>query len=325
MRPFLSTIVPTIGRPSLTRTIQSLLDEGKSREEHEIIVVNDSGEPLGVELDRERVHELPTVRRHQSVARNAGAAVARGRYLHFLDDDDWMEPGWFDEFVWLAEKYPQAAVLYGGCRIVNQRSECLGEVNLGHSGNCASHYLGGSWTQVGTAVIRADRFFEVGGFSPAILPSEETDLYRRIALTYDFASTPRILMNLLRQEGWQTTTPYETAVKNLRVSREGMLDAPAAWSRLRISATTPYWRGRNLKAYMASTLWNLRSRRWSTTFSRALYTGHTLLAAVPSMLNRDFWHALKDTQVPATVDRAMEYHQAHAVSAPVKRGDDSDI
>lgn len=312
MQPFISTIIPSVGRPSLLRTIESVIAEGEGKQEHEIIVINDSGKPLVFGLDWDRLIVLETYRRKQSSARNAGAAIAQGKYLHFLDDDDWMVPGWLDAFANLADKHPEAVVLYGGCRITDQHQSYLGQVNLSTGGNCASHLLAGGWIPVGTFAVRSDHFFKVGGFSPLILPSEETDLYRRLSLVGEFANTPETVMNLLRETGWETTTPYEAAVENLRVSREAMLEAPAAWTRLRASATMPYWRGRNLKAYMASTLWNLKARRWSTALSRTLYTGLTTLAAGPSWLNRDFWQALKDTQVPATADRAMEQHRAEA-------------
>ena len=38
---FISTIIPTIGRPTLSMAIQSVLDQGLALDEFEIIVVND--------------------------------------------------------------------------------------------------------------------------------------------------------------------------------------------------------------------------------------------------------------------------------------------
>lgn len=311
MTPFLSTIIPTIGRPSLIKAVDSVLAEGQVLAEHEIIIVNDSGRPLEHNFDHRIVTILNTNRRRLSVARNVGAAVARGQYLHFLDDDDWMLPGWLGEFARLAAAHPDAVLLYGGLQIVNQAGKFLGELNLGVTGNCAAHVLGNAWIQVGTAAFRADSFFKAGGFSPLILPAEETHLYRRLALAGEFAHTPGLLMSLLREAGWQTTTPYEKVVENLRISREAMLDAPGAWTRLYHSAQTPYWRGRNLKAYMASTLWNLKSRRWTTALSRSLYAAATFLAAGTSLIDQDFRQAIKDTQVSATADRAMAAHNLY--------------
>jgi len=41
-----STVIPTINRPSLERAVKSALNQGLGPEQHEVIVVNDSGAPL---------------------------------------------------------------------------------------------------------------------------------------------------------------------------------------------------------------------------------------------------------------------------------------
>ena len=93
-----SVIIPTVGRPeALPRAIRSVLTQ--DRRDYEIIVVNDSGGPLDLDLvpgdDRIVVldhgdHEGP------SSARNAGIRKATGDVLMFLDDDDEYLPGRFD-------------------------------------------------------------------------------------------------------------------------------------------------------------------------------------------------------------------------------------
>ncbi len=77
---FCSTIVPTIGRPSVARAVQSVLDQPLPTGDFEIIVVNDSGQPLpaGSWQASPRVRLIHTNRRCQSVASNTGAALARG-------------------------------------------------------------------------------------------------------------------------------------------------------------------------------------------------------------------------------------------------------
>ena len=80
-----STIIPTIGRGSLSRAVESVLQQDFDRDEFEVIVVNDSGKPLPHQawMDSKHVSLLHTNRLNRSVARNTGAAVARGKYLHF--------------------------------------------------------------------------------------------------------------------------------------------------------------------------------------------------------------------------------------------------
>jgi len=77
----ISTIIPTIGRSTLSAAIQSVLNQGLSPDEFEIFVVNDSGKPLPYE-DWQRLENIKVIhtnRRNRSVARNVGAAASRGK------------------------------------------------------------------------------------------------------------------------------------------------------------------------------------------------------------------------------------------------------
>ena len=81
----ISTIIPTVGRATLSHAVQSVIDQQLYGEEVEIIVVNDSGQPLPKMswMDAPNLQIIDTNHRERSVARNAGAAIARGKYLHF--------------------------------------------------------------------------------------------------------------------------------------------------------------------------------------------------------------------------------------------------
>ena len=90
-----STIIPTVNRPSLERAVKSALDQDLDLDLHEIIVVNDSGKALpDIDwLKSPRIKVVNTNRVERCVARNVGAALASGKYLHFLDDDDYLVSG----------------------------------------------------------------------------------------------------------------------------------------------------------------------------------------------------------------------------------------
>jgi glycosyltransferase involved in cell wall biosynthesis len=97
-QPWFSVVVPTRDRPlELTRALRSVLDQ--SYPSFELIVVDDGSEPpIRVALAGEplaadrRIRWLALPRRpggHGApFARNTGAAVAEGRYVAMLDDDD---------------------------------------------------------------------------------------------------------------------------------------------------------------------------------------------------------------------------------------------
>ena len=148
--PFFSYIIPTIGRKSLEIAAQSVLSQDFSHANFEIIVVNDSGSllPSAEWHASPRVRIINTNKCERSFARNSGAAVAKGKYLAFLDDDDWILPGALNAFWQLANRYPNAAWLYGGIQIVDEHRTVLAEINSNLKGNCFAQIMGGSWAPI---------------------------------------------------------------------------------------------------------------------------------------------------------------------------------
>src|SRR5262249_7210631 len=126
-----STIIATIGRATLSRAVESVLAQtlppGLACE---VIVVNDSGRPLPPAAWQQapNVRVLATDRQERSIARNTGAAAARGQYLHFLDDDDWMLPGAFASFHTAAQP-SQAGFIYGRTRMLDRAHRMLLELS----------------------------------------------------------------------------------------------------------------------------------------------------------------------------------------------------
>jgi glycosyltransferase involved in cell wall biosynthesis len=305
--PFCSVIIPTIGRSTLARAVQSVFARPLESVPVEIVVVNDSGVPLedASWIGGGRVQVLTTNRRERSVARNAGAAVSRGRYLCFLDDDDWLLPDAWTHFAALAREAAHAAWLYGGIRVIDHSSRVLGEANSGLRGNCAAQVVGGAWIPLQSSLIRADRFFEAGGFDPFICGTEDLDLCRRLALTGEFANTPAVVACLFRGPTWQSSTDYGRAARDTRRSRDGVFDQPRTLSRLIGSANeaadSAYWFGRLSRAYSSTVRLNLENRRFLVAASRALAAGATAAAAGHRALSSRYWEGVRAHHVPGSL------------------------
>lgn len=94
--PILSVVIPTFGRPQyLPRAVESaLMYSGKSVEV--IVVPNGPDQSWRLALapwaSDIRVRVSPIETAHGNAARNHGMALARGTYLRFLDDDDYLLP-----------------------------------------------------------------------------------------------------------------------------------------------------------------------------------------------------------------------------------------
>ncbi|NDP47628.1 MAG: glycosyltransferase family 2 protein [Sulfuriferula multivorans] len=91
MNPRFSVIIPAFNAAAtLSRAIESV--RAQSWPAHEIIVVDDGSTDATVEIARQYGDVVRLVQQDNSgvsVARNAGAAVATGDWLAFLDADDW--------------------------------------------------------------------------------------------------------------------------------------------------------------------------------------------------------------------------------------------
>ena len=310
---FCSVIIPTIGRSTLARAVESVLSQDCAS--CEVIVVNDSGQPLP---DSERLHfrgvqVITTQRRERSVARNTGAAVARGDYLCFLDDDDWLLPGGLDALRRLAECVPEAGWICGGLRVVDEAGQTLAELNSGLTGNALIQILGGAWAPLPASLVRTSVFFEIGGFVPGFRVDEDIDLCRRAALRTGLANTWMTVACLQRGRGWHSSTKYQHAPFNARLSRDMVLAEPGALRRLwqsgRAAADPAYWYGRLVRIHLSTIHLHLRHRRLFSALSRALSGTLVFLWAGWHVGTSDFWNGVRSEHVPGALHFVMRDYE----------------
>lgn len=289
---FCTTIIPTVGRQSLARAVESILGQRFAAGDVEIIVVNDSGRPLPHAgwQDAKRVCVVDTNRRERSVARNTGAAIARGRYLHFLDDDDWLAPGAL-QHLWELSLDSRAAWLYGTTQLVDREHRPLLQLRHQLTGNCFIQVMAGEWIPLQSSLVDARAFFDAGGFNPLITGPEDIDLLRRIALEGEVAGTPGLVSYVVRGESG-STTDYGTHAQASRWARERVLGMPRVFRAARTSARTHYFRGRILRLYLTSLVWNGQHRRLSAAASRAAFSLASIALSGPSLFTADYWRAV---------------------------------
>jgi hypothetical protein len=303
---FCSTVIPTIGRPSLTHAVESVINQELPHGEFEVIVVNDSGVPLPPASwqSSKQVQVIETNRRERSIARNTGAAAARGRYLHFLDDDDWLAPGALSHF-WNLSEQTRAPWLYGSSQLVDREHKPLIRLQHGIVGNCFLQVMAGEWIPLQSSLLEASAFFKVGGFNPRISGPEDIDLLRRIAHRGELAEIPNLVAYIVM--GIQgSTTDYANHHKASQWSREQVLELHGVSSTMRRSATTPYWKGRLARVFLTSMVWNLQRGRFTNAASRGAAGIACILMSGMSILSMDYWRALTRPYASGTFAKGFD-------------------
>lgn len=107
--PLLSIIVPVYNvAPYLERCLQSLLEQ--TEKDLEIVCVEDGSTDESPAILRGWLKRDPRLRiisqpnAGLSAARNTGLKAAAGRYIGFVDSDDWVDPAFFEHLLRAAEE-----------------------------------------------------------------------------------------------------------------------------------------------------------------------------------------------------------------------------
>lgn len=265
-----STIIPTIGRDTLARAVQSVLQEGLDPQENEVIVVNDSGLPLAAAdwMTLPQVTVLTTHRSGVCFACNAGAAMARGKYLKILHDDDYLLPGGLRALLDTAEANGCGLVV-GGLELVDNDGRLLEIQRPAFPTNPFALFAVGESAHMSQSLLRRDAFMAVGGFDPLIDSDEDRDLVCRLAWRGDVASTEAIVarVRVARSPGSAFTTSQVNAARRIR---DKAFNLPNALPRLLDSVGADrFRRGRLARSYFFSSVLNLQAGRFFTALSRA--------------------------------------------------------
>ncbi len=196
--PRVSIVIPVYNHIEATLIcLRSILADVDERTAFEVITVDDGSSDASAE-QLPQIDGLRYVRNPQNLgfigACNAGAAVARGEFLIFLNNDTAVQPGWLDALIETFEQHPQAGLV--GSKLVypdGLLQEAGGIVfadgsgwNYGRFDDPADprynfvrevDYCSGA-----AIAIRKSLFDELGGFDSHYAPAyyEDTDLAMKV-------------------------------------------------------------------------------------------------------------------------------------------------
>jgi len=193
-----SIIIPTFRRPiQLAEAIQSAL--AQKAVSVEVIVLDDSVEGSATDavasIGDARVTYVKRVKPSggkPAIVRNEGIRLAKGNYVHFLDDDDRLSPGASQALVSALDQHPQAGVAFGWVVPFGddpvalkdksewfQRAARIAKASPSRYRTVATILFKGALMVNSACMIRRQCFDALGGFDPDILYYEDVDFWMR--------------------------------------------------------------------------------------------------------------------------------------------------
>ncbi|MBY3167864.1 glycosyltransferase family 2 protein [Rhizobium laguerreae] len=189
--PTVSVIIPTYNRARFIReAIESVFSQ--TYRDFELIVIDDGSTDETAKIVRalvdNRLNFIRQENRGRSAARNRAIALARGRYIAFLDSDDMYLPDKLAQQVDYMDSHPEDGMIYTSAMCID------GDGNPLNSQRYEAWADGEIYKQVAffqpvtitlpTVMVRREVLNAVGGFDEAMDRFEDTDLWRRIAKHY---------------------------------------------------------------------------------------------------------------------------------------------
>ena len=232
-----SAIIPTYNRRELVqRAIDSVL--AQTRRIDEIIVIDDgstdgTGDALRARYG-ERIRYHWQANAGVSAARNAGMAIARGRYFALLDSDDaWRAEKTARQVAWLDAHPDFGMVLCDVVRVdadrkpydVFHRREVLPE-----DGWVLQRLLLNPSLVPASTMMRREVFATCGGFDPSLRTAEDLDFHLRVARRWQIGVIEAELVEAMRghQDGLSgeatTYDDYVKVVERAIADAEGLVD-----------------------------------------------------------------------------------------------------
>ena len=132
--PKLSIIVPIYNvEKYLSRCIDSIL--AQTYTDFELILINDGSPDNCAEIIEQyakvdkRIITIYQENKGVSAARNAGLRIAKGKYIGFIDPDDYIESSFFDELIGLLEEKALDIVCCNWCSVFENGEKNIHKVN----------------------------------------------------------------------------------------------------------------------------------------------------------------------------------------------------
>jgi peptidoglycan/xylan/chitin deacetylase (PgdA/CDA1 family)/SAM-dependent methyltransferase len=191
-------------------------------------------------------------------ARNLGIAAARGKYLHFLDADDWNDPSFYEKMLAALRGDPEAIIAYCGYRRVlpgGKVTEPYGMPQLGD--DPFEEFARGCPVAIHSVLAPCALIVEMGGFDTAMGNCEDWDLWQRISRFPGKWILVDEGLAFYRTEGGSLSNKAEWLLANSRIMLERGFGGDVRLARVANARTAPPsdQLGPRERAFAYSALW----------------------------------------------------------------------
>lgn len=205
--PLVSVVMPAYNVDwCIGKAIDSVL--AQTHPTVELIVVDDGSTDSTARVlqnygDRIRVLHQPNS--GQSSARNAGIRAADGKYIAFLDADDWWLPEKLQRQVELLENSPHLGFCSTAARVVGSNGKVMNQWDCPEVEGEALETLFQHHAAVAggcsSVMMRRELFQQVEPFDESLAGFEDPDLWIRLAAVTGYGCIDEPLVMILRRDG----------------------------------------------------------------------------------------------------------------------------
>jgi peptidoglycan/xylan/chitin deacetylase (PgdA/CDA1 family)/GT2 family glycosyltransferase/2-polyprenyl-3-methyl-5-hydroxy-6-metoxy-1,4-benzoquinol methylase len=185
--PLISVIIPARNAATtLAQTLESLLSQ--TEQDWEALIIDDGSTDATAEIIAaytardDRFVAIQGEGKGVGQTRNLGIAAARGRWLHFLDADDWTDPTFFQKLLHRLGENPDAIVAYCGCRRVMPGGLLSAPCRMPESPEDPfEDFARGCLVAIHAILVDRETVVQLGGFDPELGNCEDWDLWQRVS------------------------------------------------------------------------------------------------------------------------------------------------
>ena len=203
--PTVSVIITTYNRAEyVTKAIESVI--GQTYQNWELVIVNDGSSDQTEEVVRQyvttdgKVRYVKQANQGLSGARNKGISETRGKYITFLDDDDWWFPGKLKTQVAFMEEHLEIGLSYTQLRIIREISEKIDDSTVIPimMATTLEEMLDDCFIPASTVMIRRECFNVIEWFKIDAVPQEDLEIWLRFVQRWKISAI-RIPLTVMKK------------------------------------------------------------------------------------------------------------------------------